>query len=52
MKFSDISFHGNAIDRLRRMADEDRIPHAILIDGPEGIGKFALARAFAQYVHF
>ncbi len=51
MKFSDISFHRNAIDRLRRMADEDRIPHAILIDGPEGIGKFALARAFAQYVH-
>lgn len=51
MKFSDISFHKSAIERLRHMADEDRIPHALLIDGPEGIGKLALARAFAQYVH-
>lgn len=51
MKFSDISFHSSAIERLRRMVDEDRIPHAVLIEGPEGIGKLFIARAFAQYVH-
>lgn len=33
------------------MAQEDRIPHAVMLHGPAGIGKFALARAFAQYLH-
>lgn len=51
MKFSDIPGHENAKQRLRRMAVSDRLPHALLIEGPPGIGKMALARAFAQYVH-
>ncbi len=51
MRFADIPGHEEAKERLRRMADEDRIPNALLIEGPEGTGKFALARAFAQYVH-
>lgn len=51
MKFSDIIAHDSAKRRLKFFVDSDRIPHAILIEGPEGIGKFALARAFAQYVH-
>lgn len=33
------------------MIDSDRIPHALLIEGPAGVGKFALARAAAQYIH-
>lgn len=33
------------------MADTGRLPHALLLEGPPGIGKMALARAFAQYVH-
>ncbi len=33
------------------MADTGRIPHAIMLSGPAGIGKTRLARAFAQYVH-
>ncbi len=51
MRFADIPGHEDVKCRLRDMADTDRIPHALLLEGPEGIGKFALARAFAQYVH-
>lgn len=51
MKFSDILGHESIKDRLRAMADRDRIPHALLLEGPSGIGKLALARVFAQYVH-
>ncbi len=51
MKFSDIPGHEAAKTRMRQMADSGRIPHAILLEGPEGIGKLSLARAFAQYIH-
>lgn len=51
MKFSDIPGHQQVKQRLRDMVDRDAIPHAILLEGPAGIGKFALARALAQYIH-
>ncbi len=51
MRFCDIPAHSSVKERLRAMADNDRIPHALLLSGPSGIGKFALARAFAQYIH-
>ena len=51
MKFSEIPSHESAKNRLRNFVESGRIPHAILLEGPSGIGKFALARAFAQYVH-
>lgn len=51
MKFSDIPGHDNLKERLRDMVDADRIPHAILIEGPAGTGKMMLARAMAQYIH-
>ena len=50
MKFSDIPGHDDVKRRLRAMVNADRIPHALLLEGIEGIGKLALARAFAQYV--
>lgn len=51
MKFSDIPGHETAKAELRQMADSDRIPHALLIAGAQGVGKLALARAFVQYVY-
>ncbi len=51
MKFSDIPGHDQAKGRIRAMIDSDRIPHALLIEGQPGIGKFMLARATAQYIH-
>lgn len=51
MKFADIAGHSDVIASLREMADSNRIPHAILLSGLSGIGKFRLARAFSQYIH-
>ena len=51
MKFSDILGNEGVKQRLRQMVASDKIPHALLFEGPEGIGKLAMARAFAQYVH-
>ena len=51
MLFKEIPVHENTRQRLLSLADNDRIPHALLIEGPSGTGKFALARAFAQYIH-
>lgn len=51
MRFSDIAGHQEAKSSLRNMVDTGRIPHAILLAGHSGIGKFRLARAMAQYIH-
>lgn len=51
MKIEDIFGHQNGKQRLRTMVNSGRMPHALLISGPEGIGKLALARALAQYIH-
>lgn len=51
MRFADIPYQEEAKQRLREIADSGRIPHAILLEGPSGSAKFALARAFAQYLH-
>lgn len=51
MKFSDITGHKDIINSLRDLVDADRIPHAILIGGPEGIGKMRVARALTNYIY-
>ncbi len=51
MKFADIPGQDTAKQRLREMVDSGRFPHALLIEGRPGIGKMALARATAQYIH-
>lgn len=51
MKFSDIPGHEDVKERLRTMVESGKLPHALLLEGPEGIGKNAMAHAFVQYLH-
>lgn len=51
MKFSDIPGHEKTKDALRQLAESGKMPHALMLSGPSGIGKMMLARAFMQYVH-
>ena len=50
MRFADIPGHQDVKRDLADMVDSGRLPHALLLEGPEGCGKFALARALAQYI--
>ena len=48
MSFQD--FHGNqqTLTRIREMLARDRFPHAVIISGPEGAGKYTLAQMIAK----
>src|ERR1700686_1380034 len=48
MSFSD--FHGNAdtVHRLRGMLARERLPHAVILSGARGAGKYTLALMLAQ----
>lgn len=51
MRFADITGNVEAVNAVREMVDSSRIPHALLISGPAGIGKMMLARALAAYIN-
>src|SRR5258707_10506387 len=48
MSFSE--FYGNAdvVGRLREMLARDRLPHAVILAGPQGAGKYTLALMLAR----
>ena len=48
MPFSD--FHGNpdVVRTIREMLARDRFPHAVILSGPPGSGKFTLAQMIAK----
>jgi DNA polymerase-3 subunit delta' len=48
MPFSDLLGHQRNVAALRGMLASGRVPSALLFSGPRGIGKFTLARMFAQ----
>lgn len=50
MQFSKVIGQKEAQQRLKQLVDEQRIPHAMLITGPEGCGKMAMALAFASFL--
>ena len=50
MKFSDVIGQKEAKNRLRELVKEHRIPNTMMLCGPVGSGKLALALAFASYL--
>jgi DNA polymerase-3 subunit delta' len=50
MQFRDIIGQETEKNQLRQAVREGRIPHAQLFAGPAGVGKLALALAYAQYI--
>ena len=50
MTIEEVVGQREAWQRLMQMEKEDRIPHALLMCGPAGCGKMALAIAFASHL--
>ena len=50
MTFHEVIGQEEVRERLLQMVSEDRLPHAIMLCGPEGVGKKALATAFACHL--
>lgn len=48
MGFSEFSGNDRIVAALRGALRAGRVPHALLFTGPRGVGKFTLARMFAQ----
>lgn len=48
MGFSEFLGNERIVQALRAMLRRERVPNALLFVGPRGIGKFTLARMFAQ----
>jgi len=50
MLFKEIIGQAEVKDKLIKLVRDDRAPHAMMLFGPEGTGKLALAVAMAQYL--
>lgn len=48
MPFSEFLGNERIVAALRGTLKSGRVPHALLFSGPQGVGKFTLARLFAQ----
>jgi DNA polymerase-3 subunit delta' len=48
VSFSEFLGNPRIVAALRGMLAGERVPHAMLFTGPRGVGKFTLARMFAQ----
>ena len=48
MNFSEVIGQQEAQQRLMQMVSESRLPHAVMLCGPKGSGKLALAVGFAK----
>lgn len=50
MTFNEVIGQDDCKARLVQMVSEGRLPHAIMLCGPQGVGKLALATAFGCYI--
>src|SRR6202021_3795102 len=48
MGFSEFLGNERIVAALRGALRSERVPHALLFSGPRGLGKYTLARMFAQ----
>ena len=48
MPFSDFQGNGETLRQLREMLARDRFPHAVILAGPQGAGKYTLALMVAR----
>ncbi|HZU31929.1 MAG TPA: DNA polymerase III subunit delta' [Candidatus Angelobacter sp.] len=48
MPFSSFVGNQETVQRLREMLSRDRFPHAVILSGPQGAGKYTLALMLAQ----
>src|SRR5271169_1750043 len=48
MPFSDFYGNSEAVNRLRDMLARNRFPHAVILAGPSGSGKYTLALMLAK----
>ena len=51
MQFRDIIGQEPAVSKIQEAIALDRLPHALMLTGSEGVGQLALASAIAQYVN-
>jgi len=47
----DLLGHGELLAKLQSAADRDQLHHALLFEGPDGIGRALVAMRLAQYVN-
>jgi DNA polymerase-3 subunit delta' len=50
VKFNEVIGQEEVKERLMQMVNENRLPHALMLCGPQGVGKKALATAFGCYL--
>lgn len=50
MNYNEVIGQEKVKARLKQMADDGHLPHALLFCGPAGCGKMAMAMAFASYL--
>ncbi|MDX1666367.1 MAG: DNA polymerase III subunit [Saprospiraceae bacterium] len=50
MRFEEVIGQEKAKQQLGRMVQANRMPHALMMQGPHGSGKLSLAHGLAQYV--